>query len=106
MVAAADVRPHVDGVIDLSAPDELAGMDGRAAASRLRVPALFVVSARDTNVDEVRGMFAATSPRYRHLELTPADGLHGLVMTDPELDPHAGEVRAVIEEFLSGIAVS
>jgi pimeloyl-ACP methyl ester carboxylesterase len=100
VIAAADMRPAVDGVVDLSAPDELAGMDGRAAAARLGVPALFVVSAADTNLDEVRGMYDAAPARYRQLDLTPADGMHGLGMVDPGLDPHAGEVRAVIEDFL------
>jgi alpha-beta hydrolase superfamily lysophospholipase len=100
VIAAADVRPPVDGAIDLSAPGELAGMDGRAAAARLAVPVLYVVSARDTNVDEVRGMYAVTPARYRLLDLTPADGMHGLAMVDPDLDPHAAEVRAAVEGFL------
>jgi pimeloyl-ACP methyl ester carboxylesterase len=100
VIAAADVRPPVAGVIDLSSPDELAGMDGEAAAARLTVPSLFVSSAADFTVDQVRAMYAKVKPPDRTLLVTAPDGLRGLSMVDPALDPNAARVRAAIEDFL------
>jgi pimeloyl-ACP methyl ester carboxylesterase len=100
VIAAADVRPPVAGVIDLSSPDELAGMDGDAAAARLTVPSLFVTSAADFTVDQVRAMYAKVKPPDRMLLVTAPDGLRGLSMVDPALDPNAARVRAAIEDFL------
>jgi pimeloyl-ACP methyl ester carboxylesterase len=100
LIAAADVRPPVAGVVDLSGPNELAGMDGLAAAARLAVPSLFVVSARDPFVDVIRATYAAVTAPDRHLEVTPADGMHALNMVDPGRDPYAAHVRAVVEDFI------
>jgi pimeloyl-ACP methyl ester carboxylesterase len=100
LIAAADVRPPVAGVVDLSGPNQLAGMDGLAAAARLTAPALFVVSERDPWVDEVRAAYAAASHSQRRLEVTPADGMHALNMVDPRMDPYARHVRNVIEDFI------
>lgn len=100
VIAAADVRPPVAGVIDLSSPDELAGMDGEAAAARLTVPSLFVTSAADFTVNEVRAMYAKVKAPDRALLVTAPDGLRGLSMVDPALDPNAARVRQAIEDFL------
>jgi len=100
LIAAADVRPPVAGIVDLSGPNQLAGMDGLAAAARLTAPALFVVSARDPWVDEVRAAYAAASHAERRLEVTPADGMHALNMVDPHMDPYAAYVRTLIEDFV------
>jgi pimeloyl-ACP methyl ester carboxylesterase len=100
VIAAAAVRPPVAGVIDLSSPDELAGMDGEAAAARLTVPSLFVTSAADFTVDQVRAMYAKVTAPDRELLVTSPDGLRGLSMVDPALDPNAARVREAIEDFL------
>jgi pimeloyl-ACP methyl ester carboxylesterase len=101
VIAAAGPRPAVSGVVDLSGPRQLAGLDGPAAAARLAVPALYVVSARDPNVAEVRALHDATPAALRRLELTPDDGQHALNMVDASRDPYAARVRAVVEEFIA-----
>jgi pimeloyl-ACP methyl ester carboxylesterase len=100
LIVAADARPPVAGVVDLSGPGQLAGMDGPAAAARLAVPVLFVVSAADPNVEDVRRMYAAAPASVRTLDVTPEDGQHALTMVDPTRDPHWQDVRGVVETFI------
>lgn len=69
VAAAADIQPAVAGVVDLSGPGQISGLD---AASRVS---------------------------DRRLEVVPG-GSHGVTLLDPDREPKAKHVRALIEAFL------
>jgi pimeloyl-ACP methyl ester carboxylesterase len=99
VAAAAEIRPAVSAVVDLSGPTESSGVDALAAARRLRVPALYVVSDDDAYISEVRKTYRVTPPRLRRLRVVTGGG-HGVGLLLIELQPHARQTRAVIEGFL------
>jgi len=99
VLAAADVRPPVDGVVDLSGPSAVSGMDGLAAAARLRVPALFVVGEDDPWLGETSQVYRADRFGDRRLAVVPGPE-HGLNLVDPAANPGAGAVRELVETFL------
>ena len=49
LVAGANVKPPVDGVVSVSAPARFLGMDAVATAPRLRVPVLYLAAEDDDN---------------------------------------------------------
>jgi pimeloyl-ACP methyl ester carboxylesterase len=99
VVAAAEVRPSVEGVVDLSGASVVSGMDGRVAAARLRVPALFVVGRDDPWIGEVSEVYAADRFADRQLTVVPGPE-HGVNLVDPAVNPGAGAVRALLVSFL------
>jgi hypothetical protein len=52
------------------------------------------------SVNQVRAMYAKVKAPDRALLVTAPDGLRGLSMVDPALDPNATRVRQAIEDFL------
>jgi pimeloyl-ACP methyl ester carboxylesterase len=101
--AAAQITPAISAVIDLSGPTETSGIDAVAAARRLRVPALYLASADDEFAVSVRRTYAATPVRLRRLLVVGGAG-HGVGLLKPDLQPHAAQIRSVIERFIRGAA--
>ena len=99
LVAGANVKPPVDGVVSISAPARFRGMDAVATAQRLRVPVLYVAAEGDDNggfdfSKDAEEMHTATASTDKQLELLPG-ALHGVGLV-------AGSARAksLIETFL------
>ncbi len=103
VVAAADIRPAVAGVVDLSGPSQVSGLDGPGAATRLAVPALFVDSAQDQNMGEVREVYDADRYAERRLAVIPGYA-HGLNLLDATMDPGSAANRTLVESFLQSHA--
>jgi pimeloyl-ACP methyl ester carboxylesterase len=99
LVAGANVRPPVAGVVSLSAPAAFMGMNATGTAPRLRVPVLYVASENDVSgpyefARDARAMFAATASPDKRLEIVPGS-LHGIALLRGS--PH---VKALVEGFL------
>lgn len=99
LVAGANVKPPVDGVVSVSAPARFMGMDALASAPRLRVPVLYLASDGDEverydfSVD-AQQMHAATRAADKRVEVLPGR-LHGVALV-------GGSPRAklLVETFL------
>jgi dienelactone hydrolase len=103
--AAADVTPPVAGVIDISSPAELSGVDALAAAPRLTVPLLCIASEHDEFGGDVRKVAnAATRAPEHRLEIVAGSGSQGPSLLDPTVEPKAAQVRELVESFLRGHA--
>jgi pimeloyl-ACP methyl ester carboxylesterase len=95
IVAAANARTLVNGVIPVSAPTSYGRMDALKAAPRLQVPVLFIVGAGDEGFnDQARQLYEATGSPDKRLEIL-ASAQHGVLLA-PE--PAA---RSLIESFVA-----
>lgn len=95
VVAAANARPTVDGVVSLSGPSTFGVMNGVAAAKKLTMPTLYVVGSRDNGfVDESRTLYDATGSTGKRLEIVDSDD-HGVDLLD------ARATRATVEDFIA-----
>lgn len=97
LVAGANVKPALAGVIGLSAPARFRGLDALATAPRLRVPVLYVAAEGDDNAgfdfsEDARKLDAATASADKQLEIVGGD-LHGIALLN-------GPVRTVVESWL------
>jgi pimeloyl-ACP methyl ester carboxylesterase len=98
VVAAANVRPAVDGVVSLSGVGTLGYMNATAAARTLTMPVLYVVGKQDIGfVDESRALYDATASPMKKLEI-PDNTYHGVQLVQ---DP---PTRTLVEEFVADIA--
>jgi len=107
LVAASRISPPVAGVIDMSGSTTMSGLDTDAAARQLRVPVLFVAAELDSHVDHphLRALAAAArGAPERHLEVVAGSAAHPVNLLDPEQEPKAPAVRAVVEKFLTAHA--
>lgn len=99
LVAGANIKPPVAGVVSISAPARFRGMDGVAASPRLRMPVLYVAAAGDNNAgfdfsEDARALHAANASADKQLEIVPGT-LHGI-----ELVAGSARVKALVEGFL------
>jgi pimeloyl-ACP methyl ester carboxylesterase len=101
LVAGANVKPAVDGVVSISAPARYRGLDAVATAPRLRVPVLYLAAEGDDNAGydfsaDARALHAATGAGEKRLEILPGP-LHGVALI-------AGSARSrtLVESFLKG----
>ncbi len=95
-VAAANTRPLVDGVINLSGPANFGGIDAVAAAQRLQVPVLYIAGDNDDGfTEDARKLYQATAETEKALELI-AGTEHGV-----QLVSHAGRARTLVESFIA-----
>jgi pimeloyl-ACP methyl ester carboxylesterase len=99
LVAAANVKPAVDGVVSVSAPARFMGMNAAASARRLRVPVLYLAAEGDDNAgfdfsDDAREMYGATAAGDKRLEVLPGTQ-HGVALV-----AGSARARALIEGFL------
>ena len=109
VVAGAAAGPLVNGVIDLSGPADVSDlysaatgvMDSRAAAPKLHVPALFVVSNNDptTSVSEITDVYKAARGSPKKLLVLSPDGGHGWDTLN--YNGPAGNVQKEIDAFLA-----
>jgi pimeloyl-ACP methyl ester carboxylesterase len=77
LVAAARIRPAVNGVLSLSGPARYNGLDAVQAVRRSRVPVRFVADRRDgAFADDARTLERAAAAKDKGILLF-ADGLHG-----------------------------
>jgi pimeloyl-ACP methyl ester carboxylesterase len=96
VVAAANVRPPIDGVVSLSAPGTFR-LDAVGAAKHLQVPALYVASEVDEGgiyATDAKTMFAATPVKDKSVAIVPG-GKHGVALVAAP-----GRVRTLVEGFL------
>jgi pimeloyl-ACP methyl ester carboxylesterase len=95
VIAAANARPMVDGVVSLSAPSTFGVMNGVAAAKKLIMPVLYAVGSRDEGfVDGSRMLYDATGSTDKRLEIVDSDD-HGVDLLDDR------GARAVVEQFIA-----
>jgi pimeloyl-ACP methyl ester carboxylesterase len=100
IIAAPGLRPSVQGVISVSAPAEIPGeLDARRAASRLRIPTVYVVAEQDQNAGydfaaDARELHALTATAEKRVEVVPG-ALHGTFLVD-----RSTRVRALLERFI------
>jgi dienelactone hydrolase len=99
LVAAANVRPAVDGVVSVSAPARFMGMNAAASARRLRVPALYLAAEGDDNAgfdfsEDAREMYGATAAGDKRLQVLPGRQ-HGVGLVAA-----SQRARTLIEGFL------
>ncbi|HUH15649.1 MAG TPA: alpha/beta fold hydrolase [Gaiellaceae bacterium] len=100
LVAAANAKPAVDGVVSISSPARYRGMDGVATGPRLHVPVLYLAAHGDDNAgydfsEDARRLHAAAASKDKRLELLPGSQ-HGIGLV-------AGSTRAkaAVEAFLA-----
>lgn len=96
IVAAANIRPLVDGVVSLSAPATFR-LDAVTAAKHLQVPVLYVAAALDEGgiyATDARTMYAATPVPDKSIAVVPGAN-HGVALV-----AGPGRVRTLLERFL------
>lgn len=101
LVAGANVKPPVDGVVSVSAPARFLGMDAVATAPRLRVPVLYLAAEGDDNAGydfskDAEALEAATASTDKRLEILRGS-LHGVALVGG-----SAQARALVESFLKG----
>ena len=82
LVAAANVKPPVDGVVSVSSPARFRGMDAAATAPRLRVPVLYLAAEADDNAgfdfsQDAEAMHAATASADKRARAPPGKPARG-----------------------------
>jgi dienelactone hydrolase len=96
VVAAANIRPLITGVVSLSAPGTFR-LDAVSAAKHLQVPALYVASEVDEGgiyATDAKTMFDATPTTDKSVAIVPG-GKHGVALV-----AGPGRVRSLVETFL------
>jgi alpha-beta hydrolase superfamily lysophospholipase len=99
LVAGANVKPPVDGVVSVSAPARFLGMDAVASAPRLRVPVLYLPAEDDDNAGydfskDAKELHAATAAADKRLVVLPGF-LHGVALVGG-----SARAKALVEAFL------
>ena len=86
VVAAANIEPAVQGIVQISGPTECCGTDAGAALPKLKVPILYVVSTDDAEVyDSMHKMYSDTKVKEKRIVMYEGidhgtdilDGTHG-----------------------------
>jgi pimeloyl-ACP methyl ester carboxylesterase len=83
--AAARIRPAVQGVFTLGAPQAFGSVDALAAARTLQVPALFTAAVDDDPFDDdARALFDACTSVDKRLEIFPGARHGSPTLRDPQ----------------------
>jgi pimeloyl-ACP methyl ester carboxylesterase len=101
VVAAANIRPLVTGVVSLSAPATFR-LDAVAAARHLQVPVLYVAAEVDEGgiyAADAKRMFEATQTTDKSVVIVPG-AAHGVALV-----AGPGRVRTLLEGFIRTHAV-
>jgi pimeloyl-ACP methyl ester carboxylesterase len=96
VVAGANVKPPVDGIVSLSAPGTFR-LDAIAAAKKLAVPVLYAAGAVDEGGNyarDARTMYDATPAADKQIAIVPG-AAHGV-----RLVAGPGKVRTLVESFV------
>ena len=100
VAAAARLAPPAAAVVDLSGPSDLSGVDALAAAPHVTSPILFVAAQEDSVTSELREVaLAAKGATVNRVEIIPG-GNHGISLLQPDLEPRAAQVSALIVGFV------
>jgi dienelactone hydrolase len=95
LIAAANARPAVDGVVAVSAPSVYGDMNGVAAVRKLGVPVLYLAGDKDDGfADDSRTLYAATGSNAKTLEILDSSS-HGVRLAS-EPGP-----RSLIDRFIA-----
>jgi pimeloyl-ACP methyl ester carboxylesterase len=95
ILAAANARTVINGVISVSAPRSFGRMDGEAAAHKLQTPVLYLAGDKDPGfADDARVLYEATASAEKTLEILDS-GHHGVFLA---AEPAA---RSLIESFVA-----
>ena len=95
LVAAANARPAVDGVVAVSAPSFYGDMNGVTAVRKLGMPVLYLAGDKDDGfAEESRTLYAATGSNTKTLEILNSSS-HGVRLAS-EVGP-----RSLIERFIA-----
>jgi pimeloyl-ACP methyl ester carboxylesterase len=95
VAAAAQIRPAVQGVFTLGAPQAFGSADAVAAARMLQVPALFTAAADDDEfADEARALFDACASVDKRLEIFPGSRHGAPTLRDPQ-------VKALVDAWIA-----
>jgi pimeloyl-ACP methyl ester carboxylesterase len=95
LIAAANARPAVDGVVAVSAPSVYGDMNGVAAARKLGMPVLYLAGDKDDGfADDSRTLYAATGSNAKMLEIVDSSN-HGVRLAS-EPGP-----RSLIDRFIA-----
>ena len=95
LVAGANIRPVLSGVISLSGPAVYIGVDALKTAPRLTVPTLYVVGQLDSDfVPDAQRLYDATASHDKALKVLPV-GHHGV-----DLVRSVAQARALVEDFI------
>ena len=85
VAAAAQIRPAVQGVFTLGAPQAFGSADAVGAARMLQVPALFAAAVDDDEfADEARALFDACTSGDKRLEIFPGSRHGAPMLRDPQ----------------------
>jgi predicted alpha/beta-hydrolase family hydrolase len=85
VAAAAQIRPAVQGVFTLGAPQSFGGADAVTAARTLQVPALFTAAVDDDEfAGEARALFDACASVDKRLEIFPGSRHGAPMLRDPQ----------------------
>lgn len=96
IVAAANTRPLVDGIVSLSGPATFR-LDAVAAAKHLEVPVLYLAGTLDEGGiyrQDAKTLYDATATRDKTIEFVPS-AEHGV-----QLVAHPGKARELVESFI------
>jgi pimeloyl-ACP methyl ester carboxylesterase len=95
VVAAANARPAVDGVVSLSGVSTWGYMNRVAAAKKLAMPVLYVVGKQDIGfVEESQALYEATASPTKTLEIVDS-AFHGVQLVKVQA------IQTLVEKFLA-----
>jgi pimeloyl-ACP methyl ester carboxylesterase len=95
VVAAANTRPAVTGVISVSGPATFGAVDALAAAKKLAVPALYLAGEGDVDfATDAQKLYDATASPDRTLKILPT-AAHGVNLMGTSV-----EARRLAEAFI------
>jgi dienelactone hydrolase len=98
LVAGANTRPSVTGVVSLSGPTSFGGAEAEAAVPRLSVPVLYLAASDDASgafATDARALYEATPSTDKTIEIVPGAD-HGV-----DLVSSPGRARDLVEQFLA-----
>lgn len=99
LVAAAQAKPSVQGVVAISTPAQYRG-DAVAAVRTLKAPVLYVVSTDEGLSEDAQALHDATGAGAKRLEILSGSA-HGTEILDPILNRSGYKAaRTLIESFL------
>jgi pimeloyl-ACP methyl ester carboxylesterase len=95
LVAGANIRPRLNGVVSLSGPASFGGLSAESVVPRLTVPVLYIAAELDSDFAlDARKLHDATASTDKAIHVLPG-GRHGVDFV--RSDPHT---RGLIEAFI------
>ncbi len=95
LVAGANIRPQLSGVVSLSGPADFGAFSALGTAARLTVPVLYVAGQLDTDFAlDAQRLYDATASSDKAIQIYPV-GRHGVDFVRSD-----AQARALIESFI------